>query len=105
MEHPSLCLLWASLQLHNKLPQASRCVPAFNSSANNLYLRPSIILLSLTNEHILIEIVTVIENQYLQNVHAFNIYHSVVILMLSQHLSNKCFYISTLLVYDSNTRI
>lgn len=38
-------------------------------------------LLTLTNEQILIEIAIVIENQYLQNALAFNIYHSVAILM------------------------
>lgn len=74
----------------------SRCVSAFYSPTTGLYLRPLNVLLALTIEQLLIEIAIVIENQYLEHVHAFSTYHCVVIMMQSQHLSNNFF---TFLLY------
>lgn len=66
---------------------------SFLLTTTGLYLRPLTVLLALEIEQLLIEIVIVIENQYLQHVHAFSTYHCVVIIMQSQDLNNNFFFL------------
>lgn len=70
---------------------------SFLLTTTGLYLRPLTVLLALEIEQLLIEIVIVIENQYLQHLHAFSTYHCVVIMMQSQDLNNNYFF--TFLLY------